>query len=245
MTNPSVCCICLTADRQRLTDRAVKCFLRRTYTASHLLIYDTGEKPYKRHVFAVSDSHMVTTVYNPSSRGRKIGQLRNEAIDMVKADIIVTWDSDDWSGPERLLTQVSSLREHPATGYHNLLFADARPNKIGVQAWDYDYKRFQGKGEVEYAVGTSLAFWRETWEKHPYSETHAHEDPEFCKRVKVHTVNGVGLVSDRPGPHIIAEVHGGNNSSSYAVFDNHKSYVNPEWRRAPEWDDYCRERLYP
>jgi DnaJ-class molecular chaperone len=81
-----------------------------------------------------------------------------------------------------------------------------------------------------------------------YDESKVYDDPAFCREHKVATFNGVGLPglpTDLPGPMLIAEVHGQNSSSSYAVFDNYKPHVNPEWRRAPEWDDYCRGKLYP
>lgn len=259
MTNPSVCCVMLTADRQRFTDRAVACFLSQTHLEAQLLIYDTGNEAYRLPVMGRPMSHKrIVTVYNLSRPNRKIGALRNEAIDMVKADVIVTWDSDDWSAPDRIARQLADLEGHEATGYHNLLFLDTRfapkdlKRSFGSGAWDYDYKRFQGyKPETPHAVGTSLVYWRDTWVKTPFSVTTTHEDPLFCKQVKVHAVNGIGL----PGvdePQLIAETHGGNISGSFYsstdpghLFDRHKTHVNPEWRRAPEWDNYARERLYP
>ena len=251
MSAPSVCCLLLTADRQRLTDRAVQCFLDQTFTGAHLLIYDNGEKEYE---FLRPVNQRVTIVRNPSARGRKIGALRNEAIAMLQGvDIIVHWDSDDWSDPDRLADQVPYLRaSHAATGYHNLLFLDTRTPEcfaggaLPPKAWEYDYHKFGGYNpQTPHVVGSSLAYWRETWKRTPFSESITHEDPDWCKRVAgLHAVNGVGV----PGvdhPPLIAEVHGGNMSSSYALFDSHQAHINPEWRRAVEWDLYCRERLYP
>ena len=251
MSQPSVCCVCLTADRQRFTDRAVKCFLSQSYQIAHLLIYDTGANPYVQGRLGAS---RITTVWNPSSRGKRIGALRNEAIDMVKADIIVTWDSDDWSDAERVACQVMSLEGHAATGFHNLLFLDTREmvwsgisneSPRGANAWEHDYLRYGGAGPMAHVQGSSLAFWRKTWEHYPYAENlRDGEDARLCKSVPVHAVNGVGL----PGadePLLIAEVHGGNTSRAYQVFDRYQAHVNPEWRRAPEWDEYCRRKLYP
>lgn len=244
----------LTADRQRFTERAVRCFLSQTYADAHLLIYDTGERPYY-HQLTRSGIGRITVVYNPSARGHKIGALRNEGIDMVKADIIVHWDSDDWSAPERICYQHSTLQGEnvAAHGFHNLLFLDTRPysaEMVGVDrlnrcnGWEYDYRKFAGSLGRSHVVGSSLAYWRSTWAKTPFSETVRYEDPDWCKRVPVYATNGVGLDGVN-NPLLIAEVHGGNYSNSYAVFDNHNSSVNPEWRRAVEWDEYCRERLYP
>jgi glycosyltransferase involved in cell wall biosynthesis len=255
MRAPAVCCICLTADRQRLTDRAVACFASQTYDRSgsgtHLLIYDTGVTPYRLN--EVSNVYPFVAVVRDrfANESRRIAALRNAAIELTAADIIVTWDSDDWSAPERLVTQVANLKDQVATGYHNLLFLDTRPAEPGFRrtgdAWEYDYKRFLGARPGQ-ALGSSLAFWRSEWERKAYDESKVYDDPAFCREHKVATFNGVGLPglpTDLPGPMLIAEVHGQNSSASYTVFDNYKPHVNPEWRRAREWDDYCRGKLYP
>jgi glycosyltransferase involved in cell wall biosynthesis len=245
MKAPSVCCVCLTADRQALTDRAVACFTSQTYAGPlSLLVYDTGVTPFRLH----QETHATALIRDRfPDEHRKIAELRNYAISLCAADIIVTWDSDDWSSPERVVVQVAALRDQVATGYHNLLFLDRRVELGGTyrnHAWEYDYKRFAG-GQPGQALGSSLAFWRSEWERKPYDESKVYDDPAFCREHRVTPINGVGLPGDLPGPMLIAEVHGKNSSSSYAVFDNWRAHVNPEWRRAREWDDYARGKLYP
>lgn len=244
MSEPTVCCLLLTADRQRFTDRAVCCFRQQDFTGAHLLIYDTGAKPYE----ATDLSPGITLVYNPSSRGKKIGALRNEAIDMVKADVIVQWDSDDWSAANRVASQLKDLQGHAATGFHNLLFLDTRA-ALGdsiARAWEYDYHRYgaYGLNQREHVPGSSLMYWRETWKRHPFVENVRHgEEVIFCNSVPVHAVNGVGV----PGvdePLLIAEIHEGHTSGAYDVFVRQRSRENPEWRRAPEWDEYARRKLH-
>lgn len=245
MRDPLVCCICLTADRQALTDRAVKCFVAQTYPEKELLIFDTGATPYRLPVGIQAKD---ITIMRPSVcdkpeefRAMKIGTLRNMANRMAAgADIIAHWDSDDWSAPERLAIQVPALRMHPkykAVGFHNLLFLDSRarprvPRMTPV--WEYDYRR------GDQALGTSLVYWRRTWEKQAFVENRVSgEDTEWVKAVGVRGLNGVCE------PLLIAEVHGANTSPVYSVFDDHKPHHQPEWRRAPEFDSYCREKLYP
>lgn len=253
---PSVCCLCLTADRQAFTDRAVACFVSQTYAGNaHMLIYDTGKVPYKLTDRAAHSLVAIVRDRQPEE-ARKVGALRNAALELTGADVIVTFDSDDWSGPERVVCQVASLRDQPATGFHNLLFLDTRAVHVPApifHAWEYDYKRFGGYNSIRpMVVGTSLAYWRETWRNAAFSEKLTYEDPDFCKRVRVNAVNGVGLPSVLPGPMLIAETHAGNISGSFwssseagHLFDRHKAHINPEWRRAPEWDAYARDRLYP
>lgn len=240
MSTPTVCCICLTADRQRLTDRAVGCFLDQTFPGAHLLIYDTSEPGHAYLPSLYRDYGKRITLVRETAPKRTIGQLRNRACDIAKrSDILVHWDSDDWSAPERLVRQVKELERGPAVGYHNLLFLDTREgNRF---AWEYDFLR----GSRRQVLGTSLAYWRHTWEDNPFNEAkHNGEDAEFCAHVRPKASNGVAPLGGGP-PLLIAEVHGGNSSSVYDVFDSHKPAHQPEWRRAPEWDVFCKERLYP
>lgn len=249
MTASSVCCLCLTADRQRFTDRAVKSFLSQTYAGAWLLIYDTGQEPYVLPP-AVDSSRIVLCYCRPATK-RNIGALRNEAIDMAsRADVIAHWDSDDWSAPERLAAQIRALENGSlVAGFHNLLFLDARrPKCFGpehAQAWEYDYKLLSSIPSSPKVVGTSLLYRREAWERLPFNEhKQSGEDTEWTKAQEVVQLNGVTRL-DAPGPLMIAEVHGDNTSGVYKVFDQHNRAHNPEWRRAPEWDAWCRERMYP
>ena len=237
MSTPSVCCLMLTADRQRLTDRAVRCFASQTYENSWLLIYDTGAAPYELpRMLPREISSRIVVVHAQSTARRTVGTLRNEAIEMAgKAAVIAHWDSDDWSAPERLAIQVPALQMHAsfrAVGFHNMLFLDARAG-LG-RAWEYDHRR------GDRAIGASLVYWRKTWERQPFNEAKmVGEDTEWHQIVPTRGLNGVAE------PLLIAEVHGANTSGVYSVFDNHQPATQPEWRRAPEFDVYCREKLYP
>jgi glycosyltransferase involved in cell wall biosynthesis len=261
MSEPSVTCICLTADRQRFTDRAVGCFLRQTYRRSDLVIYDTGVVAYDLSEELAEAGRMrrmsITVMRNETSRGHAIGALRNEAIDMTKSDLIAHWDSDDWYAPERIERQVEAATFGPTViGFHNALFFDTRTTSPpegwtkylppGVafdrrfdrrHAWEYDCTR-SGLGKV---IGSSLMYHRDAWVTRPFNEhLHTGEDNDFEKRFHVQRLQGIV-----PEPLMIAEVHGANTSGVYGVFDNHSPAFQPEWRRAPEWDAFCRETLYP
>ena len=253
MSMPNVCCLCLTADRQRFTERAVQCFLSQTYSASWMLIYDTGDVPfdlsYEHGKLAHDAGRQIVVVYAKTAGKRPIGRLRNEAIAMSgdSTDAIAHWDSDDWSDRDRIATQLEQLA-HTTTavpgsvGFHNLLFLDARI--VPFHAWEYDKRR----GCHNAAVGTSLMYWRKTWERQPFDERlQIGEDEAWQKLVRVVGFNGVGTNPEygNSRPLMIAEVHGGNTSGVYGVFDHHQPAHQPEWRRAPEFDQYCRERLYP
>jgi glycosyltransferase involved in cell wall biosynthesis len=239
--------MCLTADRQKLTDRAVRCFQSQTYENRHLLIYDTGVEPYD---FGDRSDKRVIVVRDEQARGKRIGALRNLAARLCsRVDIIAHWDSDDWSHPERIAVEARALTGQQCVGFHNLLFFDSRERN---EAWEYDY-RYGGVDRFPLRVlGTSLMYWRDTWVKRPFDEDGVGEDHRWFDNSVIVPAQLNGVM---PGwevllaPMMIAEFHGGNTNAYGAshephfkpIFDRHEKHANPEWRRAPEWDLYCRE----
>lgn len=240
MSEPSICCLCLTADRQRLTDRAVRSFNSQTYENRWMLIFDTGEHAY---VPAEDiDGRKVVIVHSPTGRGRRIGALRNEAVDLAaRADLIAHWDSDDWSHPDRLLTQMSHAPFTPsgATGFSNMLLFDSRDGK--KNSWEYTY---QDRRRV---LGTSLLYFRSVWQAHPFDEHKIEgEDKNWPDTNGVKGTCGIDSV-----PLLIADYHGANTGAygrtvatgTPVLFDQTPAQIahNPQFRRAPGWDAYARE----
>jgi len=172
---PHVTCVCLTADRQQYTDRAVKNFLVQTYQNKSMLILDNGNVPYELSSEA-QRSHIPVWIERLIMAPKSIGALRNAANrKTVTADIITHWDSDDYSHPLRLAWQVARLKEEgdrignpkaQAVGYLTMLFW----RKADQTAWLFEHKT------PGYAVGTSLMYWRKTWEANPFSELNIGED---------------------------------------------------------------------
>lgn len=245
MSTPSICCVCLTADRQRLTDRAVRCFLWQSYENRQLFIYDTGQVPYVLPDFAREQSRKIILCRADYRIGVTIGALRNEANDLVRgADVIAHCDSDDWSRPERLSVQLKASINAQCVGFHNLLFFDSRQRD---EAWEYDYRYGGVERHPIRVLGTSLFYWRDTWLRRPFDEDGVGEDHRWFDHQQILPVQLNGVSS--PVPMIIAEFHGGNTCAYGAshephfkpIFDRHVRHENPEWRRAPEWDQYCRE----
>ena len=243
MPDPLVCAIMLTRDRPVMAERAVRSFEAQTYQRKRLVILDTGTGTITRH-----RGHFQYSGLGGSSLS--IGLLRNKANGMAdEGAILVTWDDDDYSHPNRIAEQVALLQSSGAAcvGYSQTLFWDTVTPPAG-QAWVYSGA----------PIGASFAYWRKTWEAQPFENVSRGEDDRFWKALRVAgkhvaTVSGFGLPfadprkEDEPvreyppPPRMIHHVHGGNTwTPDYAKAAAHGSN---NWRRAPEWDDYCCERM--
>lgn len=185
MPDPTVACIMLTADRPEYARRAVEAFRRQTYPAKRLLIYDTGRNSETIDLnWDGGDMHVFS-----SARGEEIGLLRNYANRSADADILVHWDDDDYSHPNRIAEQVALLQSSgaEAVGYREILFwqegvplesyeingLNVRTRSVDIpgEAWLYT------NGLNSYCLGTSLCYWRKTWERRPFEARPSKAEP--------------------------------------------------------------------
>ncbi len=246
---PLVVGVMLTADRPEQTARAIRSFEAQSYERKCLLVLDSG-----RHPLNIQTSLRLIykrTVLDDSP----VGELRNLANAMAAgADIIAHFDSDDWSHPRRLEEQVVLLQASGAdcVGYNEVLFWDTTwvndPLDPGLkyslvkhanEAWIYENDaldiacKFNPGYENSYPpVGASYCYWRAAWERLPFPELAKGEDTHWKRK----GARCYGVTSMQDEPRIICEIHGANTSSSI-------QYGFPEFRRAPSFDDYCREKM--
>lgn len=266
MSEPTVCAVMLTRDRPAMARRAVECFRAQTYDPIKrvLIIYDSGDNAW---FDPRSDSENEMHIHCPMHAGKSIGELRNLANRYAFGEVILHLDSDDWSHPNRIAEQVALLQASGAecVGYREMLFWREPPQTCPVcrgrngkhtslcaevenqgEAWLYT--------DAYRPVGTSLCYWRSVWERQPFSDLpNPHrkpnpdvrgEDVEWLRGVKAHAVSIMGPCKcHEPArehePRMIARIHGGNSSGSYAVVGKSDHW----WKRVPAWDSYCRERM--
>ncbi len=221
--------------------------------------------------------------WRPDLRGQSIGKLRNFAASHVTScDVIVHFDDDDISHSNRISEQVALLQSSgaDAVGYREMLFwrewrGEERLSREGVrravdimsgadphgEAWLYS------QSDPRYTLGTSLCYWRKTWERCPFPPTSQGEELVFMhsglKTVGVSSLEmmnpwatvacSCGNRYPRSGapcskcgvypddkPRMIARIHSGNTSNAY---DPREMAARSEWRRVPEWDAYCRATM--
>jgi hypothetical protein len=261
VSQPSVCAILLTADRPELTRKAVECFRAQDYPNKRLLVYDTGQE-LEPNVEAESEG----IFWVPGSTDSCIGRIRNRAIELWNDfDIVVTFDSDDYSHPSRISEQVNLLQSSGAdvVGYSDLLFW-REPRKLALseipasalndgcsdgeepgEAWLYT-----SAGPKPSPPGTTLCYTREFWSRNPFPATSQGEELQFLSRAKVETVSSFPAVAPRGTmttmePRMIARIHPGAAGNTSTAYEPKKMLAeskrrNPAWRRTPEWDQYCQ-----
>lgn len=195
--------------RTELAAKAVECFLNQTYPDKELLILDDAEDPAFPAIPRPEDLIECTRCYGPR---QTIAEKRNWLCAQVPdGNLIMHWDSDDYSSPDRMAHQVEMFRSSgkAVVGYHNLLFFNDETRQ-GYKYWSHT--NF-------YAVGTSLAFSPAWWKKNPFPLTRRYggsdvpllvgEDNAFVSVARKHrelsTVDGEGR--------LVARIHSENTSS--------------------------------
>lgn len=202
-----IACICLTADRQEQTDRAVRCFLAQTYHNKELLILDSGEVAYRppKNLRLGADVSYLRIQRSPEDT---IGSLRNFANEValqrpaVKA--IAHWDSDDWSFSGRLEQQAGMISspylDGWVTGYSQMLFWDS----VKRTSWLFT------STEHNYCLGTSLLYRREAWERFRFPHTSKGEEDAWQRRFYE---KRLACIWQSATPPMVAELHPGNTCS--------------------------------
>ncbi len=153
-----------------------------------------------------------------------IGAIRNNLVSNTTRNCLIAhWDHDDWSAPDRLAQQVEVMRAHDCaiTGYHDLPFYDV----------DEDRVLFYQSNMTGYAVGTSLLYRREVWERTPFPDKSMGEDASWqhaVRRQQGHAVVSTSSVVDGK-PLMVGRMHGGNTCKK---FGNNYTAASPELERA-------------
>lgn len=249
----SVTAIMLYADRPEFLDRSVAAFRVQTYERKRLLILDNGRRWIRRA--APDFDERGISMFPVHNAGATIGALRNAANALSESDILVHWDVDDFSHPNRIAEQVALLQASGAdcVGYREMPFwreagqREYDPGQPGMfysndvgEAWLYL------NGKPSYCLGTSLCYWRRVWEQRSFEATNQGEDVRWIAGVRSVGTTALGPEGNASEAAItqarmIARIHAGNTSNAYrpdvmAAIERQGG----EWKRMLEWDEACR-----
>ena len=84
---------------------AVRCFLRQDYPDRELVIVDDSPDAADALLPDLpEDAGRVVYLHRPGRRSA--GEKRNLAVERSRGEVVVHWDDDDWSAPDRLTHQV-------------------------------------------------------------------------------------------------------------------------------------------
>lgn len=202
--------------------RAIRAFQDQTYLNAELLIWNTGKDQFESDLPNVK-------VPQVDAGGMSIGELRNVANKYASAhyamrdhrpEILCHWDDDDWSYPGRIAEQVRLLQqgETDAVGYADMPFWVSAEGK--AEAWLYV------NGDPEFILGTSLCYWRRTWEAKPFPDIHRGEDNHWIRGLRRKSYTAY-----RGGFAMVACRHGSNTVEQ--VIDT----SGDNWTRRPDWDE--------
>ncbi len=245
-SNPLVCCVMLANGRPEMVKRAVRCFDSQTYLFKQLLIWNNGTGK----VFYPSGPDSAGPYWICEGPKKTIGEMRNDAnawaIDGPTPipDVLIHWDSDDWSHPWRIQEQVALLQGtgRDCVGYRNMLFWRTGEGLEG-DAWMWS------EMDPRKPLGTSLCYKREAWERTKFlaAPNNAAATSEYYHWLKTINAFGVSSMPDYHGeraqrPRMIASIHGAN-SAAYDPADYVANNRGTTWGRAPSWDDFCRETM--
>lgn len=184
-----------TRGRSELARQALECFWNQTYSHRELIVLDDAERPSFPGGIAMDG-----VKYLRLEETLNIPQKRNKCCELAQGQAIAHFDSDDWSAPERLQTQMDVLQRSglSVTGFHSILFYDMT-NK---RAHSYSYK-------PDFALGTSLVYTKQWWEANRWKENKSiASDNSYVgwagQRNQLVTSDSDGLM--------VARIHGENTS---------------------------------
>lgn len=104
-SNPLVSCLLVTRNRPLLALRAIRSFLDQTYQNRELIIVDESGEDWST---MLPPSPLIRWHHFPSGRG-PLGKMRNLSLALASGDVVMQWDDDDWSHPDRISKQLNSL----------------------------------------------------------------------------------------------------------------------------------------
>lgn len=198
-----VSAVMITRGRQALARQAVDCFLSQTYPHKELVILDDHADRSFPNGSGELPAHAPVLYFMHSSR--VIAEKRNVANALAFGDVLMHWDSDDFSSPDRMAHQVHMLGDYgkSVVGYHSMLFAHENGSV---------YKYI---GPPDYAIGTSLAYLKSWWVDHRFSEDRSNtEDNRMVRQAQLEKQ----IVSVDAGHRMVARIH--LNSSTQHRLDD-------------------------
>jgi len=104
-----VSCTTVTKGRVDLIQHSIRSFLSQTYMCKEMIIVSQGTSEQNSVIRNMVLEHInIHFVEAPSKL--TLGEMRNLSIELSHGDVICQWDDDDFYHPQRIMTQLKSMR---------------------------------------------------------------------------------------------------------------------------------------
>lgn len=109
-SHPLISCLTITRSRPALLKRAIDCFNSQNYLNKELIIlFEEDDKQTSEFIRSTSLSNNIRVIIVKKESEKKLGDLRNIAIQNATGEFICQWDDDDWYSCNRLQYQYDAL----------------------------------------------------------------------------------------------------------------------------------------
>lgn len=180
------------------------------YEDKELVIVDNGTEP------LFIPEHPSIHYFRQDGPRLPHGKILNLCCEKATGEILINWDDDDWSSPDRMKHTVRLLLSDPAkqvAGYHDVLYYDDETHGT----FHYRYRPnhnpplpSEPQSLDTYASGNSQCYTKAFWETHKFREIPCGADGVFSKQAQE---EGKLITTDSVG-HLVAITHGDSASRS-------------------------------
>ncbi len=187
----------VTRDRPHIARRALDCLAAQTWSHVELVVVDDGDEDYEPVLAPYRELFPIRYERIDCVPGRRLGELRNVALDLARGEFCAQWDDDEWYHARRLEVQMDCIERRGADA------AVLRSTLMHVDAPDFVSHPFRaalGGG----TPGTIVH--RRTRVRYP--NLSRHEDKVFL--MQLHARMRVGIVDEPHGHLFIRCFHGAN-----------------------------------
>jgi hypothetical protein len=202
-----ITCLTITGEKyKQFEERAKKC--REWQTVGH-------------HTVIYHDEHCPV---------KAVGAFRNQGLRWLTndTDYIAHFDVDDVYAPECLERQLWHIQKTGklVTGFYDCPIYDSTKDKV----WIYTHER------TNYALGNSLFYKREAWERVKFPEHVMVDDPQWRAKIGGENILSQSVWMEDGRPLMIQIFHGGNASCSIIR-------SSPRYKEASERQDKAVREL--
>ena len=195
-----------TRERPGMAARALACWRAQDWPDKELVVVDDRDAP-----SFPSGIDEPGVVYHVLDQRLTVGAKRNIACELASGEVIIHFDSDDFSAPGRIRDQVERMiaLDKSVSAYSGMTFTD------GKNYWLYPEVK-------DLALGTSLCFKKSWWLAHKFKDMQVGQDECFGHQAAYANQ----LITVPAGNMMIATNHPQNTSP--------RSTDRGPWRKIPD-----------